>query len=178
MTDSDHTEGVDTTDESNQDSEVLNTVRKRNRELEKELKSRPTREELEAEIRTELGREKALGEQLVALGHPAGMSAILKEKLKGEDITLAEGQRAHPKVIEALQGVGYQVEVPDAAPESSSEPSQESDLAKVQSLSASVRSAASGADLTDSVAKKIAAAKTPAELAETMREAGLTASYT
>lgn len=168
------TERDQPTDESSEDSEVLNTVRKRNRELEKELKSRPTRDELEAEIRTELERENAISEQLVALGHPKGLSEFLKGRLE------EDAEVSREAVALALQGIGYQVEVDGAAEQSEGrEPSsQETELAGVANLSAQVRSAASGeVDPSAALAKKINAATTPQELEQAMREAGVATSY-
>jgi hypothetical protein len=173
LTQEQHTEEMDTTDESTEDSPVIKALRKQVADLTKAAKSAPSRDSVEAEIREELARESAISEQLVALGHPAGMSAILKG-------TLGDAEVTRESVAEALQGIGYQVEVDETAeqsddPESSS---QAADLAKVTGLSAQVRSAANGLDPNASLSKDIAGAKTPAELNAVMEKAGLTAKYT
>ena len=167
MTQDNDTTGVDATDES-VDSPVMKALRQQVKDLTKLVNNAPTRESIEAEIREGLARESAISEHLVALGHPAGMSAILTGQLGDAEVT-------RESVTEALQGIGYQVVVDDATSEPDGEaPSQQSDLAKVTSLSAQVRTAAqSGAE--DDLSKKISQAQTPADLAALMAEAGLSA---
>lgn len=164
MTLDNNTEGADAQDGSMEDSPVIKALRKQIRDLENANKSAPTRESIEAEIRTELERESAISSQLIELGHPAGMSAFLKGKLEG-DVT-------RESVVAALEGIGYKVEVPDAAEGSDGAAAAgQSDLARVASLSAQVASAASGAS-SDDIMQRINQAQTPAELQAIMAEAG------
>lgn len=168
MTQDNDTAGVnDTSDGSTDDSGVMKALRKQIKDLENQLKSAPSRESVEAEIRTELERESAISEQLIALGHPVGMANILKGTLGDADVTL-------DSVAQALQSIGYSVEVPDETSKSDADESEEaSNLARVTNLSAQVQSAAQGGDL-DDVLQKIGQAETPAQLAAIMAEAGLT----
>lgn len=159
------TEGTETQDEST-DNELIRSLREQLKEKDKQLKSAPTRESVEAEIRTELERESAISEQLVALGHPKGMSAVLKGKLK------EDAEVTRDSVAEALTSIGYEVEVEGAATESESEKSvNQEGLAKVSELSAKVRTTASG-DAPDPIARLNQAA-TQADLVALTEELGL-----
>lgn len=167
MTQDNDTAGVNTPDESTDDSGVMKALRKQIKDLENQLKSAPSRESVEAEIRTELERVSAISEQLIALGHPAGMANILKGTLGDADVTL-------DSVAQALQSIGYSVEVSDGTSKSGAdEPSEEaSNLARVTNLSAQVQSAAQGGN-PDDVLQKIRSAETPGELAAIMAERDL-----
>jgi hypothetical protein len=161
-----HDEGNETTDES-MDSPVIKALRKQIAELTKERSNAPTREIIEAEVRSQLARESAISEQLIALGHPAGLSEFLKGKLGDVDVT-------RESVASALQGIGYQVEVAGAPEEGEAEASPSNDLANVSNLSASVRSATTGDSRIDGVSK-VNMVNTQAELVELMRKEGLLA---
>lgn len=173
MTQEASTETTEATDEAN-DNELIRSLRAQLKEKEKELKARPDRETLAAELRTELERDNAITAELGRLGHPAGILDAVKGRLE------EDAEVSRETVAQALQGIGYQVEVEDAAEQSEGkEPSsQESELAGVANLSAQVRSAASGeVDPSAALSKKINAATTQQELEQAMREAGLATSY-
>ena len=164
MTLENNTDGTDAVDES-ADSPVMKALRQQIKDLKDLVKAAPTRESIEAEIRAGLARESAISEQLIALGHPAGMSVVLNGKLGEAEVT-------RESVASALQSIGYKVEVDDAAQDEGNEPTvNQSDLANVSSLSAQVRSAA-GPDHSD-LATKIANAQSQQEVAALMGEAGL-----
>lgn len=170
MTQDSNTEEGQTTDESN-DNELIKSLRDQIKEKDKQLKARPERESLEAEIRAELERKSAISEQLVALGHPKGLSDFLAGKLE------EDAEVSRQTVAEALQSIGYQVEVDDAAEQSEGhEPSsQESDLARVGDLSSKVQAAASGGvDPSEALSKKLDAATSQADIERIMAEAGAT----
>jgi hypothetical protein len=170
LTTDNDTEGTETQDQSTDDSPVIKALRKQISDLTSELKSAPTRELVEAEVRTELERESAISEHLVALGHPTGMSAVLKGKLGDAEVT-------KETVITALQGIGYEVDVTDASPESDNEDSaqQASELAKVQGLSAKVQAATQG-NTTDDLTQRINQTDSREELRQLMDEEGLSTS--
>lgn len=167
MTTDNTAEGTDNQGESTDDSSVIQSLRSKIRELEKQVKSSPSREDVEAELRAELERESAIADQLVGLGHPKGMAAVLKSKLGESDVT-------RESVAEALAGIGYQVEVEDAASEDGGkgETGPQSDLAKVSELSAKVRSAAQG-EGPDAV-QRLNQASSQEELAAIAAELGIT----
>jgi hypothetical protein len=168
LTQESNTEGTENLDESTVDSPVIKALRRQIKDLEKAVSTAPTRESVEAEIRESLARESAISSQLVALGHPAGLSEFLKGKLGDAEVT-------RDSVAAALTGIGYAVDVDGASSESGVEVSaQQSDLAKVANLSAQVRSAALGGT-SDDLARKISQAQSQAELNALMEEAGLTA---
>jgi hypothetical protein len=159
---------IDTTEAVDESSEsaVIRALRKQIKDIEAELKGRPDRPTLEAEIRESLKRDNAIEGVLTTLGHPAGILDVVKAKLGDAEVT-------RDSVADALRGIGYQVEVDDAPAGEGHEPSEsESDLAKVASLSAQVRSAAQGvAPVTD--IQRINQAQSQAELNAIMAELGL-----
>jgi hypothetical protein len=166
LTQDNNTEGDVALDEST-DSPVMKALRKQIKDLEKQANSAPTRESIEAEVRDELARQSAISEQLIALGHPVGMSSLLKGQLGEAEVT-------RESVAEALRGIGYQVEVDGASSEPEGEDSTQdhTDLANVTGLSAKVRSAAQGGD-EDDLMRKIALTTNQGELNALMAEAGL-----
>jgi hypothetical protein len=160
-----NTDGNEAVDES-MDSPVIKALRKQVADLTKLVNNAPTRESIEAEVRGELARQSAISEQLIALGHPAGLSEFLNGKLGDADIS-------RESVVSALQSIGFQVEASDAPAGEGHEPSEStSDLAKVTGLSAQVRSAAQGvAPVTD--IQRINQAQSQEELTAIMAELGL-----
>jgi hypothetical protein len=162
-----NTEPVETPDQPDaEDSGVIKGLRADVKDLKAQVKAAPSREVLEAEIRSELARESAIKEQLVSLGHPAGIMELVSGKLGEAEVT-------KESVAEALTGIGYEVDVDGAGSgddANTGDPS--SDLAKVTSLSAQVQSAAQNVPA-DDVGQKIAEAETPAQLAEIMAKADL-----
>lgn len=169
MTQEGYTDTTDATEESMDDSPIIKALRKQIRDLEKAVNAAPTRESIEAEVRGELARQAAISAQLIELGHPAGMWEAVKGRLGESEVT-------RDSVAEALRGIGYQVEVVEAPEESGGEASVNvSDLAKVTSLSAQVRSAAQGVDPGD-VMRKINQATSPEDLQAILVEAGLAVS--
>lgn len=167
MADESYTDAVDAVDQSMDDSPVIKALRKQVKDLETQVKSAPTREAIEAEIRTELERSKAITEQLIALGHPAGMSATVNGKLGDAEVTA-------DAVAEVLRGIGYQVGAADAPEGDGGQPAAQadSDLAKVATLSAQVATAATGTT-SDSLIERINSAKDSAELQAIMASAEL-----
>lgn len=167
MTQENYTDGTDAVDQSVDDSPVMKALRKQVKDLQAQVNAAPTRESIEAEIRAGLARESAISEQLIALGHPAGMSAVLNGKLGEAEVT-------RESVAEALQSIGYKVEVEDAASDEGSEPvGNQSDLANVSRLSAQMQSASQPGRLDDT--SKVLATQSPEELVELMRSQGLLA---
>lgn len=158
-------ETVDTTG----DSPVIRALRKQLEDLKKAQKNAPTRDSIEAEIRADLARESAIADLLVGLGHPKGMSAVVKGKMGDAEVT-PEG------VAAALQSLGYAVtgEAGEAVGSGGETPEAHSDLVNVASLSAQVRAVANGSNM-ESVADRIAKAQSQAEVNAIMAEAGLTA---
>jgi hypothetical protein len=171
LTQDNYTDTTDDVDESGaSESELLRNLRKQLKEKDKELAARPDREALEAEIRNRLKRESAIETELMSLGHPAGIRPVVEGKLGDAEVN-------RETVAEALRGIGYQIEVPEAPDGSGGNPAtSQSDLANVASLSAQVRSIASGGG-EDTVMKQIAAAKTPQELAEIAAKGGFLTQY-
>lgn len=165
MTQDNYTDGNDAVDQSMDDSPVMKALRKQIKDLQSQVNAAPTRESIEAEIRAGLARESAISEQLIALGHPAGMSAFLNGQL-------GEAEVSRESVANALQSIGYQIEVDDAAQEQEVEAQANlSDLANVSRLSAQMQSITQpGRE--DNIAK-VNAAQTPEELVELMRQQGL-----
>jgi hypothetical protein len=160
-------EAIDAQDESG----VIKALRSQIKDLEKDLKSRPDRDTLEAEFLTQQERNSAISSQLVDLGHPAGMSAIIAEKMGEGDVT-------RESVTATLQGLGYNLEAtPETAPDPSETSESDQALAEVTSLSSQVASAAGNPPADDTMAK-IAATETREELAALMAEKGLTEQHT
>lgn len=169
MTTDNHTDTTDSSDES----AVIKALRSQIKDLEKDIKARPDRETVEADIRSQLERESAIAEQLVTLGHPKGMSAIVAGKL-------GEGEITPEGVATALTTLGYEVKLEDTSEKSddSSTPDEASQaLADVASLSSQVSSAAQNAP-TDDTARLIAEAPDREALAQVMADKGMTAQYT
>jgi hypothetical protein len=166
---------LDTTDVAvgtEEESPVIRGLRTQIRDLEASLKSRPEREQVAAEVRSQLEREQAIAEQLIALGHPKGMLDTVASKV-------GEGEVNRDSVAQALTSIGYNL-VPenDAANDSKVEAkaTDNSALAEVSTLSAQISAAAQG-EPADSTMAKIAGAKSNAELAAIMAEAGATKAY-
>lgn len=164
MTVDNHTDTDDTVDQSIDDSPIIKALRSQIRDLEKAVKSAPTRESIEAELRNELVREKAITEQLIALGHPAGMWTTVNGRLGEADVTA-------DAVAEALRGIGYQVEIGGAPEGNGEQPAAvNSQLAQVANLSAQVSTAS--ASTPASFLDRINSAKDSAELNAIMAESG------
>ena len=165
MTQEQHTEDTDASDESNESS-VINGLRKEMRDLEKKLKASPDRDSMRAELKAELAIDSNIETLLEGFGHPKGILDVVKGKL-GEKEATADA------VAEALTSIGYQVEVEDASsnPEGV-ESTTNTDLAKVATLSAEVQSATQGKTTVD-VGDQIAAAETQEDLNAIMAKAGL-----
>jgi hypothetical protein len=159
-----YTEETGAEDLSIDDSPIIKALRTQIRDLEKAVKAAPSRESIEAEIRTELERTKAISEQLIALGHPVGMAAVLQGRLGDADVTA-------DAVAEALRGIGYQVEIGGAPEGNGEQPAAvNSQLAQVANLSAQVSTAS--ASTPASFLDRINSAKDSAELNAIMAEAG------
>ena len=170
LTDESVTDTTDTADESmDEDSPVIRALRKQIKDLQSQAKNAPTRDSIEAEVRADLARQDAIADLLVGLGHPRGMSAVVKARMGDAEVT-------RESVAEALQALGYAVADGDeSAVESGGEaPEAHSDLVNVANLSAQVRAAASGSGK-ESVEDRIAKAESPEQVAAIMAEAGLSA---
>lgn len=165
MTQDQHTDVVDTTDEE-QESSVLNSVRKELREALKELKARPDRDELAVELKAELADNTAIEDLLIGFGHPKGILDTVKGKL-------GDAETTKETVAKALQDIGYKVEITDVSSEEDSQESTENaDLATVTSLSEKVQSATQG-DTTANVEAQIGEAETQDQVDAIMKKAGL-----
>jgi hypothetical protein len=166
LTQEGYTDTTDVEDESSgNESEVLRSLRKQLKEKDRELSARPDRATLEAEIREGLKRDAAIEGALTTFGHPAGILDVVKAKLGDAEVS-------PETVAEALRSIGYQVEVPDATAGTGEEQvDQLSDLATVSTLSAQVRSAATGG-ATDPL-EAINRANTPEELRAAVEKAGI-----
>jgi hypothetical protein len=163
------TDEVSTPDESVDDSPVIRALRQQIKDLKEQVKNVPSRESIEAEVRTKLERTSALSAQLVALGHPAGLAALLEGQLGEAEVT-------RESVVQLLEGIGYQVAVDDASSEEGTQPAAGlADLAKVSTLSAQVASTVKGGNQA-SVLQRIAEAQTPAELAAIAAQEGFLSS--
>ena len=132
----------------------------------KSFESRPDRETERAEFLAEQARGIAIGEHLVALGQPAGLSELLGDKVEG-DVTLE-------KVTAVLTGLGYEAQSGDG--DEATKAVEQSALAEVTTLSSAVSSATAGAPAGD-LAAKIAGAENAEDLAKVMAEADLTGSH-
>jgi hypothetical protein len=162
----DYTEVAEGQQDESMDSPVMKALRKQIKDLTQLVNNAPTRESIEAEIRAQLDRNSAISEQLIALGHPAGMSEVIRGQLGESDVTLES-------VASALQTIGYKVEVANGPEgEDTVQDTTSSDLANISNLSAQVRSAAGGDVRMDGVSK-VNQASTQAELIELMRKDGL-----
>lgn len=163
------TTGAEDESVSTDDNAVIKALRKQIRDLQAAVANAPTREDIEAEIRADLTRETAIADLLVGLGHPKGMSAVVKGKMGDAEVTVEA-------VAQALQSLGYAVEAADGETAGSGGEVSEaqSNLVNVTSLSAQVQAAASGGGK-ESVEERIAKAQSPAEVAAIMAEAGLAA---
>ena len=169
MTQEQHTDVVDTTDESDESS-VLNAVRKELRDVQKELKARPDRDSMRAELETELADDNAIEALLTGFGHPKGILDTVKGKL-------GDAERTKETVGKALQDIGYKVEITDVSSESeqdSQESTENTELATVTGLSARVQSAVQG-DTTADVKTQLGEAETDDQVKAIMAEAGLLA---
>lgn len=171
MTEDINTDTTDVEDESvsTEDSPVIRALRKQIKDLQAVTKNAPKREDIEAAVRADLARETAIADLLIGLGHPKGMSAVVKGKMGDAEVTL-EG------VAEALQSLGYAVAGEDegAVGSGGETPEAHSDLVNVANLSAQVRATASGSNK-ESVEDRIAKAQSQAEVNAIMVEAGLAA---
>lgn len=166
MTQDNYTEaGDESVNSSSEDSAVIKALRAEVKELQREVKGAPKRSELEAELRTQLAREFAIEGQLEALGLPKAVRELVDKQLSGE-VT-------RESVLAAVTGIGFQV-TPNAGSSQTEANSQAGDLAQVAGLSAQVAAAASNTP--EPVARKIAQATTPEELAAVMAEQGLLSS--
>jgi hypothetical protein len=162
----DYTEVAEGQQDESMDSPVMKALRKQIKDLTQLVNNAPTRESIEAEIRAQLDRNSAISEQLIALGHPAGMSEVIRGQLGEGEVTLES-------VASALQTIGYKVEVANGPEgEDTVQDTTSSDLANISNLSAQVRSAAGGDVRMDGVSK-VNQASTQAELIELMRKDGL-----
>ena len=165
MTQDNDTDTVDVQD-TDQDSSVIQTLRKELKEAKAELKATPDRETLVAELKEQLSRDTAIETQLIGFGHPKGMLDTVKAKLGDAEVT-AEA------VTEALTSIGYKVDVEDATSDHEEvTDSEDTDLAKVTSLSAEVQSAAKDLDSRD-LTSRINQAESQEELTAIMKEADL-----
>jgi hypothetical protein len=163
----DYTEVAEGQQDESMDSPVMKALRKQIKDLTQLVNNAPTRESIEAEIRAQLDRNSAISEQLIALGHPAGMSEVIRGQLGEGEVTLES-------VASALQTIGYKVEVANGpeGEDTVQDTTSSSDLANISNLSAQVRSAAGGDVRMDGVSK-VNQASTQAELIELMRKDGL-----
>lgn len=165
MTQDNDTDITDVQEES-QDSSVIQGLRSQIKTLEKDLKARPDRETLAAELKEQLSRDTAIETQLIGFDHPAGILDVVKGKLGDADVT-------RETVAEALTSIGYKVDVDDATSDHEEvTDSQDTDLAKVANLSATVQSAVQGTDSRD-LTSRIESADTAEELTKIMKEADL-----
>src|SRR5690606_7641505 len=100
------TTGAEDESMSGENNALIKSLRKQIEDLKKESRNAPTREDIEAEIRADLTREAAIADLLVGLGHPKGMSAVVKGKMGDAEVTVEA-------VAEALQSLGYAVQSAD-----------------------------------------------------------------
>jgi hypothetical protein len=165
LTQDQHTEVVDTTDEG-QESSVITDLRAQLREKDKQLKAKPDRDELAVELKAELANDSAIEALLVGFGHPTGILDTIKRKL-GDTETTKE------TVGKALQDIGYKVEITDVSSEQDSQESTvNTELATVTGLSAQVQSAVQGSATVD-VKTQIGETETEDQLNAIMEKAGL-----
>lgn len=150
---------------SDEDSPVIQELRKQIKDMAKELKAMPSRTDIEAELRAQLAREMAVENQLVEFGVPKGIRSVVEEKL-GDAEPTAEA------VAEALKAIGFEVDdSDDAEGDKPVENKVASELADVASLSAKVRSTAKD-NTPQSAIDKINQAKSADELAAIAAEEG------
>ena len=169
MTQEQHTDDTDVSDESSESS-VLNGVRKELREAQRQLKAIPDRDSMRAELKAELALDSKVETLLTGFGHPKGILDVVKGKL-------GEKEASRETVAEALASIGYEVDVEGATSESEGvESDTNADLAKVTKLSAEVQSAAKGGT-TVNVLDQINAANTQDEVNAIMAKAGLLEDY-
>lgn len=152
------------TSASGEDNALIRSLRAELKEKERALKAAPSRSEVEADIRAAVARESAIEQLLVAAGQPGGLRPLVEEKL-GDAEPTAEA------VAEALGAIGFQVTAKDDS-ESQEDAGLAQHLNEVTSLGNQVQSAAQNLPETD-VDRLLAAAKTPGEIDEIMRNAGL-----
>lgn len=165
MTQDQHTNVVDTTDEE-QESSVINDLRAQLRAKDKELKAKPDRDELAVELKAELADDNAIEALLIGFGHPVGILDTVKGKL-------GDAETTKETVGKALQDIGYKVEITDVSSEQDSQGSTENtELATVTGLSAQVQSAVQG-DATVNVKTQLGEAETQDQVNAIMEKAGL-----
>jgi hypothetical protein len=163
------TENTSATTEPQDESGVIKGLRQQLKDKDARISelenSIPDTETLEAEIRERLKRDSAIEAELGRLGHPVGILGVVKDKLGENEVNTQS-------VAEALQGIGYEVDVEGAAQGQADQASPEhADLARVTQLSNQVSSATQG-DPSASVVDRINSAQSAAEIEKIMSEIG------
>jgi hypothetical protein len=151
-------------DEGADDSAVIRALRQELKDAQKQLKAQPSRADIEAEARAAVARESAIERELVSLKVPASVRLLVEEKLGDAEVS----QEA---VSEALVALGFQVTAVDEGGSGESG-GVAAAVDAVASLGNQVQAAAQNVQ-TDDLGAKIAAAETPEQLAQIMRDAGL-----